>query len=351
MDRLERLIDANANRASEGIRVLEDLARFVLDRADLCARLKDERHALRAALPAIGSTPERRLASRDTAHDAGTTISTQHESDRSDDRSVAIAGAKRAQEALRALEEVAKVRSGSGAAFERIRYALYDLERDVVLALREPCPQWRVCVLLTRALCAHHTPERVLDLAREGGAEAVQIREKTMDDAELFPHAIAIADRARSIAMRVVVNDRADLAIACGADALHLGQRDMPIGVARSIVGPRVWIGRSCASIEQADRAIDEGADTLGIGPIFPSRTKPKPAPRGVELARDAAALCRTRGVSMLAISGIDGRTIGPLVEAGCPGVAVSACVCGAEDPRAVCAELVGAWDGAPALQ
>jgi len=351
MDRLLRLIDANANRASEGIRVLEDLARFTLDRADLCERLKRARHDLRSALDALCPAPERRLAARDTARDVGTHIATDSESARPDQRAVAIAGATRAQEALRVLEEGAKLMSGSGAAFERIRYALYDLERDVVLALRAPCPQWRLCVLLTRDLCVHHAPERVLEMARQGGAEAVQIREKSMDDAELFPYAIGIASRARALGMRVVVNDRADLALACGADALHLGQRDMPIAAARSVLGERVWIGRSCDSVERAQRAIDEGADMLGVGPVFKSGTKPKADLGGIELARDAAALCRARGVPMLAISGITQDNIGALVNTGCPGVAVSAGVCSAQDPGAVCAAIISAWDAAPALQ
>ncbi len=344
MQALNRLIDASANRAREGLRVLEDLARFVLDDAELTGALKKVRHDLRAALADLPLRDSDLLAARDTPGDVGTTISTPGELARPDALpDLAAAAAKRTQEALRSLEESAKALGRDGRFFEAARYRVYDLERSLRLRLAPPCPRWSLCVLVTASLCRHHAPAEVIRRAAEGGADCVQIREKDMADAARLEHTAGLVEVCRSCGVHVIVNDRADLARLAGADGVHLGQTDLPAAAARGILGVGRWIGVSCSTLDQARRAAADRADTIGLGPMFPSTTKPKPGMAGPALIRAVVADPAAGRLPHLAISGITPANVGVLAEAGCLGVAVSGAVCGAEDPRSVCRAIIGA--------
>jgi thiamine-phosphate pyrophosphorylase len=344
MQPLHRLIDASANRAREGLRALEDLARFVLDDPDLTASLKRVRHDLRDRLAALPVRPADLLAARDTPGDVGTTISTPGELARPDALpDLATAAAKRVQEALRSLEEAAKAVGSDPRGFESARYRLYDLERTLLLRLAPPCPQWTLCVLVTRELCRPHPPEEVIRRAAAGGAGCVQIREKDMPDAERLDHSARLVGVARACGIHAIVNDRPDVAVLADADGVHLGQTDLPVAAARRILGPGRWIGVSCSTLDQAQRAAADRADAVGLGPMFPSSTKPKPDLSGPELVRAVLADPQAARLPHLAISGITAGNAGVLADAGCRGVAVSAAVCGADDPEAVCRAILGA--------
>ncbi len=344
MEALHRMIDASANRAREGLRVMEDIARFVLDDAGLTESLKRVRHDLRSLVGALPVRGTDLLASRDTPGDVGTTISTPAELARPDALpDLATAAAKRTQEALRSLEESAKALGRDGKGFEAARYRVYDLERTLLLRLAPPCPQWTLCVLVTRSLCVRHTPEEIVRLAAEGGADCIQIREKEMGDAERLDHSARLVEVCRAAGVHAIVNDRPDLARLAGADGVHLGQTDLPVSAARRIIGPGRWIGVSCSTVDHARRGASDGADSVGLGPMFPSVTKPKPGLAGPDLIRAALADPATARLPHLAISGITPWNIGLLAEAGCRGVAVSGAVCGGEDPRGACQALVRA--------
>ncbi|MCA9304178.1 MAG: thiamine phosphate synthase [Phycisphaerales bacterium] len=344
MHTITRIIDANANRAREGLRVLEDSARFVLDDPALSEGCKRARHALQRALAGLPVSELDLLASRNTPGDVGTTISTDLERARSHGlASVVSAAGKRVGEALRAIEESAKVLGADSSGFERIRYSVYELEKQIRLRLTPPCPQWALCVLLTRDLCRHHPSEEIIKLAVEGGAECIQIREKSMSDAELLPYAARLVAICRSVGVHVMVNDRVSIARLVGADGVHLGQNDLPTDAAREILGHGRWIGRTCATLRDALDAIEHGADCCGIGPMFASTTKPKEELSGTELLRGYLDDPKTAAVPHLAISGITPENISGLVNAGCRGVAVCGAVIGSADPRAACRALVDA--------
>ncbi|MEM9373950.1 MAG: thiamine phosphate synthase [Planctomycetota bacterium] len=335
-----RLIDAAGNRACEGLRVMEDIARFTLDDRSLTERLKVLRHRVRQELGTL-SGPDRLIHARNSARDVGSDVSTPQEASRDGLRGAALAAAKRGQEAMRSLEECTKTLGRSGAGFEAARYELYDLERRLIERLVPPCPQWRLCVLVTASLCQHHPPEQIVRLAADGGADCVQVREKSMDDRELLDRAGALVRASREAGIHVMVNDRPDVARLVDADGVHIGQTDLPIDAIRSVAGPRVWVGVSCSSLELAVQAVRAGADVCGLGPIFASTTKRKPALAGIELIRQFVGDEQTRGVPHLAISGIDVHTAMEVAEAGGRGVAVSSAVCAAEDPAAVCRAII----------
>ncbi|MCC7388836.1 MAG: thiamine phosphate synthase [Phycisphaerales bacterium] len=345
-----RLIDANANRAREGLRVVEDLARFVLNDEGLCAALKGVRHGLGEVLAVLPVDRGVLLAWRDTPGDVGTGLVGTGEGTRAGLPAMCGAAAGRLGEALRVIEEGAKV-LGAGqaaAAVEALRYRAYDACAAVERALGTGrAGQWRLCVLITEALCVHHRWERVAELAIEGGADCLQLREKGLDGGELVARARALVETAKSgsesraTSVSVIVNDRADVALAAGADGVHVGQGDMRVRDVRRVAGNALLVGVSTANLDQARAAARDGADYCGLGPMFASSTKPKASLAGVGYMRAYLADPACARLPHLAISGIGPENVGELAAAGCRGVAVSSVVCGAGEPGAVCAVLV----------
>lgn len=332
MHSVARAIDANANRAREALRVLEDAARFALDDAALARRFKELRHGLQGALAAL--PPGWLEANRDTAGDVGRAIEGAHESARAAHREVAAAAGKRLGEALRSIEECLKtVDPAAARAVEALRYLGYDAERDLLLRMGSAARrQWRVCVLLTQSLCAQPW-ERVLEQALAGGADCIQVREKEMPARELAARARAVVAAAHAHGASVIVNDRADIALAAGADGVHVGQEDLSVAQVRRIAGMALLVGVSTHSRDEARAAVDAGADYCGVGAIFATGLKPDRAPAGTRAV--AAYLAEFACVPHLAIGGITPARVRELAAVGCRGVAVSAAVCGAADPAA----------------
>ncbi|TVQ50797.1 MAG: thiamine phosphate synthase, partial [Phycisphaerales bacterium] len=180
-----RMIDANANRAREALRVMEDIARFALNDESISRELKQLRHDLRDALRML---PDGVLhANRDTPHDVGTSITTDAEMMRAGMGDLAAAAGKRLTEALRVIEETSKLLPTVPAdRIEQLRYAAYELDQRLLAALATGrARQWAICVLLTESLCRRPWRE-VVQACVEAGADCLQIREKDMDGQELL---------------------------------------------------------------------------------------------------------------------------------------------------------------------
>lgn len=335
--RTARIIDAGVNRAREGLRVLEDLARFALDDRELSERAKRLRHELAEAVAALPLTPADLLAARDTPGDVGTEVSTASERTRASEDALAAAAAGRATEALRSIEEGAKTLGSDGSAFERLRYEAYELERLVRLALRTRVPQWRLCVLITAEHC--RLPwEEVAEAAIRGGADCLQLREKQLEGAELLTRARRLREITRGRAA-FIVNDRPDIAVLAGADGVHLGQNDLDPASVRALARGRLAIGVSCTNAAEVRRAVGDGADYVGLGPMFATATKIKPNLAGPEFI--AACLADGLALPHLAVGGIAPGNIDRLARAGCRGVAVCSAVCSAPDPERICREIL----------
>ncbi|MEM1331146.1 MAG: thiamine phosphate synthase [Planctomycetota bacterium] len=341
-----RIADASLNRAREALRVLEDTARFALDDRSTVEALKTLRHDLQRVSGALFEDHSDRVLDRDTPGDVGTAISTDAELTRPGLASVVAAAAGRGTEAIRSLEEACKLLAMPDAAAiaESIRYRVYEAERAITLGLARPAPAgWRLCVLITESLCAHHAWDETARLAIEGGADCLQLREKNLPTRQLLDRTrrlLQIADGRAAI----VVNDRVDVALAAGADGVHLGQSDMPLSEARRLAGRRLLIGVSCSTIEHAREATGGGADVVGLGPMFPSTTKPKDTLSGPDLLRSVLADPETASIPHLAISGIDAGRAQELAALGCRGVAVSSAVCSEADPARAAAAISAAF-------
>jgi thiamine-phosphate pyrophosphorylase len=332
-----RVLDACANRAREGLRVVEDYCRFVLDDAFLSGALKELRHDLSAALSELAS--EGLLEARETQRDVGTDLATDAERHRTSLLGVLQANWKRLQEALRSLEEFGKVFSPRlGQVLEQVRYRSYTLERALVLGTnaRERLKDARLYVLLSSAQCAAALDWTIAEAAA-GGADLIQLREKGMSDRELLERARLVRRWTRQAGVLFIVNDRPDVARLVEADGVHLGQDDVPVKEARRIVGPDALIGVSTHDLGQLRQAILDGASYIGVGPTFPSGTKEFAELAGLAFVREA--MLETT-LPAFVIGGVNLETIGQAVSAGARRVAVSQVVATADDPRRVALTL-----------
>lgn len=338
------MLDANANRAREGLRVLEDVARFVLNDGTLAERCKRARHAVNEAIGALGINDATLIAARDTAGDVGVSIKVDSEGTRADLTSVVGANALRAAEALRVLSEGAKVarpESDASLQFERVRYEIYEVQRDLTLALGcDERTQPVVCVLVTESLCLHHSWRDVSKLALEGGADMIQLREKTLESQEFLVRARELVALCKQHGAKCVINDRVDIAMLSSAWGVHVGQRDLSVLDVRKMAGTSLRVGVSTENIDQAIAASRDGADYCGVGPMFPTTTKEKPRLAGPAYLREYTTHEQVRRVPHLAIGGITAERVPELVAAGAKGIAVSSVVCGAKEPADVVREL-----------
>jgi thiamine-phosphate pyrophosphorylase len=199
--------------------------------------------------------------------------------------------------------------------------------------LADDDPRWRIGpVEQARAAC-------------DGGAAVVQLRVKQAPDREALRFGEAIREATRRAGVRFVVNDRFDLALALGADAVHLGQEDLPPARVR-VSAPALALGRSTHDDAELARAIDEPVDYVAFGPVFGTTSKATGhAARGLALL--AAAAARVRPRPLVAIGGIDSETIAAVLAAGARGVAVLSAVAGAHDPAAAVRRLARACEAA----
>ncbi|MBW4530453.1 MAG: thiamine phosphate synthase [Aphanothece saxicola GSE-SYN-MK-01-06B] len=335
---IERLLDANLDRAREGLRVLEDWARFALDRPDLVARSKDLRQRLGRR------HQERYKLARHTASDPAAGMSHPAQAERQNGASILAANAGRVQEALRVLEEFGRMEDPALAAeAAAIRYALYDLEVDLIQAGRggdERRALLRRCHLYLVTSPVEGL-EAVVAAGLAAGLRLVQYRAKAgdvPDDRCRFAQASALRQLCHRHGALFLVNDRIDLALAVGADGVHLGQGDLPPAVARRLLGPERLIGRSTHGLEDLRQAVADGCDYVGVGPVEATPTKPGREPVGLAYVSQAAAECP---LPFFAIGGIDLANLAAVRLAGAERVAVVRAITRAEDPGAAAAALL----------
>jgi thiamine-phosphate pyrophosphorylase len=334
---LGRILDASANRAGEGLRVVEDYARFVLDDPGLTRRIKEVRHRLASAVRALD--PELLVGSRDTRGDVGTHIMTASERVRENPRAVLTANFKRSAEALRSLEEYSKLTDvWLASRFEVLRYDVYVLEKMTLTAVAcsHTLGNARLMVLVG-GLPTLGDLTWVVAEALAGGADVIQLREKELPDRELLHRAREVRILTARAKARFLLNDRPDLARLADADGVHLGQQDMTVRDARRIVGPTALIGVSTHVPEQIDQAALAGAGYLGVGPVFASTTKDFSDLAGLTFVRQAS---EATALPWFAIGGIDAENVDEVLDAGATRIAVSGAVVRAESPRRATAAL-----------
>ena len=199
------------------------------------------------------------------------------------------------------------------------------------------CSHWQLYVIVDRQAAGSRDLAEVTAQAIRGGADVIQLRDKRASARELIAEASRCTALARAAGIPLVINDRADVARAVGADGVHLGQDDLPVAEARRLLGPGTLIGKSTHSLAQALAAAAEAPDYLGCGPIFPTPTKPEYGSVGLALIGQVVSRV---SLPVICIGGIDAANIDRLMEAGARCVAVVRAVCAAEDPEAATRHL-----------
>ena len=357
-----RILDAAINRAGEGMRVVEDYVRMVVEDEHLSRQLKQLRHDLTQSVASI--EPQSRIAARDTIGDVGCQIETESEYQRgstSDGGTQTKGGSggeggasnpasglvqanlARAQQALRTIEEFSKTIDPEIAKrVEQLRYRTYTVEKAVlttVVSLKNFSGE-NLYVLVDGCGWAADGDANLITLTRqliEAEVDVIQLRDKTLNDRQLVDAGRAIAALVRGTSTRFIMNDRADLAVAAGANGVHLGQDDLEVADARRIVGAARIIGVSTHSISQARQAVLDGANYIGVGPVFESTTKNFSEHVGLELIDEVVKEIQ---LPAFAIGGINLENVSQIADAGLSRVALSAAVTKAVDPKAAAIKL-----------
>jgi thiamine-phosphate pyrophosphorylase len=328
---IHRILDANLDRAREGLRTIEEWCRFGLNNQEMANNCKQMRQELASC-----HKDEYKLA-RDTANDVGTQLTHPQEESRETLTHLLQANLARVQEALRVLEEYGKLSNSQLASkMKQMRYQTYTLETDLLgkspQKLLSQCSLYLVTSPVNNLLT-------VVESALKGGLKLVQYRSKNENDGIRWQQAQALKQLCDRYGALFLVNDRVDLALAVDADGVHLGQTDLPVAVARQILGKHKIIGQSTTNPEEMAKALATDVDYIGVGPVYETPTKAGKKASGLEYIRYAK---ENATVPWFAIGGIDNSNVENVVAAGATRVAVVRAIMEADNPQTETQEFLG---------
>ncbi len=329
-----QLIDANLDRAREGLRVIEDWCRFGLNQKELVVLLKDCRQQLGKHHHQIYKN------ARSTSKDQGIGISHPAQFNRDSPEQIISANCSRVQEALRVLEEFTRTTDPNlSTSASKIRYTLYDLE---ITILKSTLQKKRKQKLENCNLCLITAPQKglpkIVAKALKSGLKMLQYRCKEGTDFERLMEAKELAALCKEHEALFIINDRVDLALAVDADGVHLGQADIPTDVARHLLGPEKLIGRSTHSLQELKKAEDEGCNYLGVGPTYSTQTKPNLKPTGISYLKEAF---KATQLPLFAIGGINLSNLNEVLSSGATRIAVAGAIMSSNDPAIATHELL----------
>ncbi|MBU2495816.1 MAG: thiamine phosphate synthase [Candidatus Omnitrophota bacterium] len=316
MNNLYRIVDANFNRTREGLRVLEELARFSGQNPVLTKTLRGLRHRISVLTERSFPRPKL-LANRRSETDPGRNFRPEKRTGKND---LVLANSFRVTESLRVLEEMAALlKPEATASFQDLRFSFYDLEKGLSVLYRKKLPDYPVYVIVDPALIPGDPLAFVKPLL-DAGAKIFQLRAKKMPDQLFLKLAQKIRLETEKFDACFIVNDRPDIAALSDANGLHLGQTDLPAVKARQIC-PDVLIGVSVRSVREAEKAIAERVDYVAVGSVFPTAGKEDAAIVGLKTLKEVKKA--TGRTPLVAIGGITPENSGSVFEAGADYVAV----------------------------
>jgi thiamine-phosphate pyrophosphorylase len=305
-----RIIDVNLNRATEGLRVVEEVCRFILEDAKLTLEAKQLRGRLSRVI-------RHELASRNAAGDVGREPYTKNEQSRAGLENIFKANIKRAEEAVRCLEEFSKLLKASyGKAFKTIRFEIYELEKKLT-------PRLSKALKLDFDLYVVTDELKGARRAIAGGVKIVQYRDKQADKKAYLKTARRLATLTKKSGAALILNDHWDLVKEAGADGVNVGQEDLKktsFATIRKRVGADAIVGVSVSSLSEALRAQKLGADYVGVGPIFATPIKKGAGSVGLT---ELKKIVNRLSIPVVAIGGIDMTNVKKVLGTGCPRIAV----------------------------
>jgi thiamine-phosphate pyrophosphorylase len=329
-----RIIDVNVNRATEGLRVVEEWVRFELEDKQICSKLREIRYRLAKLINKIFKY-NHLIESRDSKHDIGLEISVKRDrEDRKDIIEIIKTNIKRAQEAVRVLEEYTKIISTPYVSreLEVIRYQIYGLEEDIISFLNRRVYFQGLYLILDYGIVGDKIwNEDYVKRIITAGVDIVQLRAKNIFDKQLITLGNILRKLTDEVNIPLIINDRIDIAVAVKADGVHLGLEDIPVKIARRWLKNKV-IGMSAHSILEAEQAEIDGADYIGFGPIYTTTTKKDAGePIGVEVVRD---VLNKVSIPVIPIGGITLDNIHLIINTGIKCVAIGRGILGVDKPE-----------------
>lgn len=199
-------------------------------------------------------------------------------------------------------------------------------------------PDLSLYLVTDRGLSKGRSHEFIVEQAIRGGVSIVQLREKDISSREFYQLALSLKECLSDFQIPLIINDRLDIALAVGADGLHIGQSDLPYAVARDLMGKNKIIGLSVENIEQARQANELDVDYIGLSPVFSTLTKSDiNTPLGLDGIREIAGFTRHK---MVAIGGINTKNAADILRCGADGIAVVSAIVSHENPQLASREL-----------
>ena len=325
--RTYQIIDANLDRAREGLRVLEDWARFGIGKEDFVIKIKNFRQILGK------NHLETYKNSRNHIEDQCKGLTHIEQAQRKSHEKIISSNAARVQEALRVVEEFARGHNQKLSKIaSNIRYEIYTLE----IQLLNFNTRYKAQEIIRKNALYSITNQRknlfnVIEKILVGGVKIIQYRFKEGNDKDHLKEAIEINSLCKKYNSLFIVNDRIDIALASNADGIHLGQDDLDIKTARKLLGDSKIIGISANNSTEIYNALRNGCDYIGIGPVFRTSTKKDKEPLGVEKIK---ALTKDIKIPWFAIGGINKKNISYLKNHGITKVALVSALMNSEDPK-----------------
>lgn len=341
-----RIIDANLNRAGEGLHLLEELARLTLNDSGLTQQLKTLRHDL---LRGDLSFNQLLIQARDSSGDVGVNAEVPDEDKRRGLPTVLVANARRVQESLRILEELAKVPGDTVKLdpdkFKQARFTLYTIEQKLLSRLlrRDKIVYLSgLYAIIDSQFLGNHSYLEVAKKLIRGGARVIQLRDKLLSKGELLPVAVKLQKLCSEHDVLFIINDYLEIALAAGADGLHIGQKDLPVSVARKLLPVDKILGISVTTLEQATTAESEGVDYIAVGSMYPTASKETAIVVGIERL---SQIRKAVSLPLVAIGGINKNNAAEVITAGADGVAVISAVLQAGDITKEARQIAGLFE------
>ena len=325
-----RTIDANLNRIAEGLRVVEDISRFHFEHPELTKELKNFRHAVRKKFIDMDG---RLVSFRDAQTDIGKEISGHTKLDNKKNlKQLITSNFKRIEEGLRTVEENLKILGEyqRSKVVEKLRFNIYETEKKCLRLFRTTLPAGIYGITAEKFSKGRKNIEVIKEMIK-GGVKIVQYREKLEDKSlrEIHKECKEARKMTGDNGVMFIVNDYVDIAMLVDADGVHVGQDDLPVTEVRRLAGDKL-IGLSTHSPGQAQKAVKDGADYIGVGPIFKTDTKEKVCdPVGLEYLEYASA---NVPLPFVAIGGIKENNIREIKNKGAKTIALVTEIVGADD-------------------
>lgn len=270
------MLDAVLNRSVEGLRVCEDILRFVYHHPEYPVRLKTMRHDLVSAAGVFDLN--KLVLARGVSQDRQKFVDLASETRRAGVTELITANLHRSMEGLRTIEESSKSLQLDSAPFQKIRFAIYEFENEILSFIKRENILTRFRNSLYAIIDTGFVKqENIIPAARElidGGASIIQLRAKNVSGSDFYKMAAELQALLEHAGVPLVINDRADIALAVGAAGLHIGQDDMPVSAARKILSADMIIGLSTHSQDDFNRGLESAADYLALGPVYSTASK-----------------------------------------------------------------------------